>query len=603
MVAGVGVAFVAVNHILLAALLWLRQGLAPRASGLFDPHSAIVDLSLGAFGVALAALWTAAPWLIVGIVAPLGLAYRVFRVHALLGESEDRFRTLFDAAPLGMAVHGLDGAIISENRALRELLGDRDPRTLLTPADAHHLDELNAELIAGARPGYSLEQRYRLPNGDDVFTQVDTALVRDAAERPRFLISMTQDVTSRRRLEDQLAQSQKMDAIGRLAGGVAHDFNNLLTAIRGYVDFARGRVREDDHALRADLAEIDKAAERANQLTRQLLAFGRKQLLEPQVLNLNDVVCDTDAMLRRLIGENIEVVTDYGAGLGRVLADPGQLHQVIVNLVVNARDEMPDGGMLTIETANRTVSEVEAQQRGGGARAGSFVTLAVRDTGRGMDAATRAHLFEPFFTRKEVGKGTGLGLATVDGIVSQSGGFVGVESEPGRGATFTIFLPSLGAEAETALPSPEPVREPSARGTESILVVEDDDAVRRYAEAVLADAGYRVVTAPDGLTAIRRARHERVDLLLTDVIMPKLSGIELAARLDIPAVFMSGYTGDVVERHGMLGAGRRLVQKPFSAADLCRQVRAELDDAAAQPPARTSAGSPTMLEAAGAEPS
>ena len=585
--AAAAVVFVAINHVLLALMLRLARGLSLSDSALFTAESLGIDLSLAAFGVALAALWTSNPWLLPALLAPLALAHRFFGVLGRLRDTEERFQTFFDAAPVGMVVRDLGGGIVATNRALRELLGGGeqvDPRQLLAPAEAQRERELHDDLVSGARTGYAGEQRYETVAGAEVFAHSEVALVHDAGRRARFVLSMIQDVTSQKRLEEELAQAQKMEAIGRLAGGVAHDFNNLLTAISGYAGFAQHRLGEGDDALRGDLGEIVKAAERAHQLTRQLLAFGRKQIMEAQVLSLNDVVGDADTMLRRLIGENVEVVTVYGSGLGRVLADPGQLHQVIVNLVVNARDEMPDGGILTIETANRTVSPEEARRRGGDCRAGSYVTLSVRDTGRGIDAETKARLFEPFFTRKEIGKGTGLGLATVYGIVDQSGGFLEVESEPGRGAAFTVFLPSHGAAAEAAhppgpLPEPvaEPLHEPAASGFESILLVEDDDAVRRYTEAVLSDAGYHVVAAADGAAAREHARRAHFDLLLADVIMPKVSGNELAAELGLPVVFMSGYSGELVERHGMLRRGTRLLQKPFTAAELRRQVREALD--------------------------
>jgi two-component system cell cycle sensor histidine kinase/response regulator CckA len=282
-------------------------------------------------------------------------------------------------------------------------------------------------------------------------------------------------------------------------------------------------------------------------------------------------------MLRRLIGEDIEVVTVYGSGLARVQADPGQLQQVIVNLVVNARDEMPGGGTLSIETANAVVSLDEAARRGGDVQAGSFVALTIRDTGRGMDAETKARLFEPFFTRKGVGKGTGLGLATVYGIVKQSEGFIDVESEPGEGASFRICLPAV--LASVPMPAPKDVApEQTPGGVESILLVEDEDMVRRYVATVLGGAGYRVLAAAGGQEALSIAGEERVDLLLTDVVMPKISGPELAERLNLPVLYMSGYTGDLIEQHEMLQPGVAYIEKPFTAGDLKRKVRAALDE-------------------------
>jgi signal transduction histidine kinase/ActR/RegA family two-component response regulator len=406
---------------------------------------------------------------------------------------------------------------------------------------------------------------------------VDVTLVRDAGQRPEFVLSMVQDVTQHKLLEDQLRQAQKMEAIGRLAGGVAHDFNNLLTAISGYANLVLDRLRERDSHLREDVREIDKAAQRAHSLTRQLLAFSRKQLLQPQVLNFNDVVGDMDTMLRRLIGEDIEIVTVYGSGLARVQADPGQLQQVIINLVVNARDEMPGGGTLSIETANAAISPAEASRHDSDVQAGSFVTLTIRDTGRGMDEETKARLFEPFFTKKGVGKGTGLGLATVYGIVKQSGGFIDVESAPGEGAAFTIHLPAVLAQAETRVDE-ERSPEPTPGGAEAILLVEDEDMVRRFVATVLRDAGYHVLVASDGLEALRIAEADRVDLLLTDVVMPRISGPELAEKLGLPVLYMSGYTGDLIEQHEMLKPGMAYIQKPFTAGDLKRKVRTALDD-------------------------
>jgi len=289
-----------------------------------------------------------------------------------------------------------------------------------------------------------------------------------------------------------------------------------------------------------------------------------------------------DTMLRRLIGENIEVATVYGSGLARVQADPGQLQQVIINLVVNARDEMPSGGTLSIETANEIVSPDEASRHGSYMQPGSFVTLTIRDTGRGMDSETKARLFEPFFTRKGVGKGTGLGLATVYGIVKQSEGFINVESEPGEGASFTICLPAVLASVPTPAPK-ESAPEPTPGGVESILLVEDEDMVRRYVATVLGGAGYRVLAAADGQEALRIAGSEQVDLLLSDVVMPKISGPELAERLSLPVLFMSGYTGDLIEQHEMLQPGVAYIQKPFTAGDLKRKVREALDESRETP--------------------
>ena len=467
-----------------------------------------------------------------------------------------------------MIVRDLGGQIISTNPAFERMVG----------YSSDELEQIEpAKLFEESENELQPDHRFVTKDGSECWGRVDATVVRDAGQRPQFLLSMVQDVTEHKLLEDQLRQAQKMEAIGRLAGGVAHDFNNLLTAISGYTNLVLDRLRERDSDVVDDVNEIDRAAQRAHGLTRQLLAFSRKQLLQPQILSINDVVGDMDGMLRRLIGENIEVVTAYGSGLARVKADPGQLEQVILNLVVNACDEMPGGGTLSIETANVAVTAEEAARHGTEVEPGSFVTLTIRDTGRGMDAETKARMFEPFFTKKGVGKGTGLGLATVYGIVRQSGGFIDVESELGEGASFVIYLPAMLAAVEAPVETQEPAPEQAPGGTESILLVEDDDMVRRYVATVLRGAGYRVLVADGGPEAIEVARQEHVDLLVTDVVMPKISGPDLAERLDLPVLFMSGYTGALIEQHELLKPGMAYIQKPFTADELRAKVRETLD--------------------------
>jgi two-component system cell cycle sensor histidine kinase/response regulator CckA len=581
-----GVALVAINHTLLAPMLRLGRGVSLRQSGLFAFESLASDVVLAGLGIALAMVWVTNAWLVPAIIAPLLLSHRSIRLLGTARDSEARFRTMFEAAPIGMIVRDLDGTLVSTNPAFERMVGYSSKELeRIDPAgaeDANAMRQLNDELLAGTRDGYEQEQRFTAKDGSEIWGRVNVTLVRDAGKRPQYVLSMVQDVTQHKLLEDQLRQAQKMEAIGRLAGGVAHDFNNLLTAISGYSNLVLDRLRERDSDLTEDVREIDKAAQRAHSLTRQLLAFSRKQLLQPQILNLNDVVGDMDTMLRRLIGEDIEIVTAYGSGLARVQADLGQLQQVIINLVVNARDEMPGGGTLSIRTANSVVSTDEASRRGNDVQAGSFVTLTIRDTGRGMDSETKARLFEPFFTKKGVGKGTGLGLATVYGIVKQSGGFIDVESEPGEGASFTIELPAVLASVAQP-PDKEQAPEPTPGGVESILLVEDEDVVRRYVSTVLVQAGYRVLVAANGTEALRIADDERIDLLLTDVVMPKISGPELAERLRLPVLFMSGYSGDLVEQHELLQPGTAYIQKPFTAGELKRKVRVALDDARQAP--------------------
>ncbi len=406
--------------------------------------------------------------------------------------------------------------------------------------------------------------------------------IRDDAGRLTHYVGVAQDITERRRLEGQFRQAQKMEAVGRLAGGVAHDFNNLLTIINGYSEFALEHLHPSD-PLRSSIEEITKAGGRAASLTRQLLAFSRQQVLAPRVLDLNALVADVERMLRRLIGEDIDLVMLPGAELGRVKADPGQIEQILVNLAVNARDAMPDGGKLVIETANVEFDEAYARSRPV-VTPGRYVMLAMSDTGTGMDAAIQAHIFEPFFTTKEKGKGTGLGLSTVYGIVKQSGGFIWVYSEPGLGSTFKIYLPSVEDAAESVARSE--AREFPFGGSETILLVEDEEAVRALASRILQGRGYRVLECARPEDALHIAEHhqEPIDLLLTDVVLPKMSGRKIAEHLtalrpNMKVLYMSGYTDDAVVRNGVLESNTAFLQKPFTPSGLARKVREVLDAA------------------------
>jgi len=399
-------------------------------------------------------------------------------------------------------------------------------------------------------------------------------VVRDITERERARAEQKQ-------LETQLRQSQKMESIGQLAGGVAHDFNNLLSVIISYTNFAIQSVREGD-PLRDDLEQVKQAGERATALTRQLLAFSRKQLLAPEAVDLNRVVTGIERMLRRLLGEDIDIDVRLADELGTTLADPGQLEQLLMNLVVNARDAMPQGGTLTIETTNLELSEQDVASRGAG-KVGAYVRLGVTDTGCGMNAATRERIFEPFFTTKGLGKGTGLGLSTVFGIVKQSGGDICVKSEEGHGTTFEILLPRVDA---TASGGRRKHTSQVTRGTETVLIVEDEVAVRKIAERILRSAGYTVLSAPSGGDALLLCEKHGAELklLLTDVVMPQMSGRELADRLgktwpELKVVFMSGYTDDAISQHGVLAPGTHFVGKPFAAGELTRKVREALDAA------------------------
>ena len=393
------------------------------------------------------------------------------------------------------------------------------------------------------------------------------------------ILGISTDITDRRMLEEQLLQAQKMDAIGQLAGGIAHDFNNLLTAILVYADLLPTQLESKSHTLES-IDEIRKAGERAAGLTRQLLAFSRRQVLEPKVLDVNALILNLEKMLRRLIGEDVELVTDLDPRVGRVRADSGQIEQVLMNLAVNARDAMPKGGKLTIETRNIDTSGPLPEGRV--MKSGSYVLISVTDTGIGMSADTRSHMFEPFFTTKERGKGTGLGLATVYGIVKQSQGYIWVVSEPKQGAHFEICLPRVESPLED-LAASEPT-EHHVLGTETVLLAEDEDAVRSFARKVLEASGYKVLEADCGEKALEAAERckDPIGLLLTDVIMPGMSGPELAARLTtflprIQVVYMSGYTDDAIVRQGLIAEKGRFLQKPFTADILIKKVKEAVD--------------------------
>jgi two-component system cell cycle sensor histidine kinase/response regulator CckA len=503
--------------------------------------------------------------------------------EAALSASEAHYRLLFERNPNPLYVYdkGTLKFLAVNDVMVRHYGYSREEFLGMTLEDIRPHEEVSRlrKELAQVEEGLfeAGEWRHRKKDG----TIVDVEITRHTltfAGRPAGLV-MALDVTRRKSLENQLLQAQKMEAIGRLAGGVAHDFNNLLTIIFGSSDVLLEDLSRD-YPHRAEVEEIMKAARRAASLTRQLLAFSRRQLLEPQVLDLNTLVTNLEGMLRRLIGEDVEFRTVLTPARGTVLADPGQLEQVIMNLAVNARDAMPQGGKLTIETAAADLDEAYAHAHVP-VRAGSYMMLAVSDTGTGMDAEIKARLFEPFFTTKEMGKGTGLGLATVYGIVKQSGGYIWVYSELGRGTTFKIYLPRIEADPEPLAPKPAPV---SLRGSETVLVVEDEEAVRSLIRTVLETRGYVVMAAEGGEEALRLANaHDGViHLLVTDVVMPGMSGRDLAQHLaplrrEMKALYLSGYTDDAIVQHGVLEPGIAFLQKPFTPQGLARKVREVLD--------------------------
>ena len=487
---------------------------------------------------------------------------------------------------------GFHGVWVSDNitrfigYSVEEALADGWWIAGVHPDDMERTLEAQNEL---ARTGRMVsEYRFRDRSGKYRWMRDESRVVGDIFGEGAEVVGVWVDVTERRQLEEQFRQAQKMEAVGRLAGGVAHDFNNLLTAITGYSDLLLLDLDPDD-VRRQDVAEIKRAAVAAADLTRQLLAFSRRQVLAPRIIDLNAVVSGAHKLLGRLIGEDVKIETVLDPALAAVRADPGQMEQVLMNLAVNARDAMPNGGRLTIETANVMVAAEFAPERPGPA-AGPHVVMAVSDTGMGMDEATKARIFEPFFTTKEIGKGTGLGLATVYGIVKQSDGFIWVYSEPGKGSTFKIYLPQVNEPPESLESAERPIR--SLRGTETIMVAEDTAAVRAVVRDVLERHGYTVVEAATGREAAQLAgrRPGGIDLLVTDVVMPELSGGDLVRELravmpDLKVLYMSGYTDDAVLRQGMLEPGADFIQKPFRPDDLARRIRDLLDAPATPPPA------------------
>jgi two-component system, cell cycle sensor histidine kinase and response regulator CckA len=516
------------------------------------------------------------------------------QVEDALRDSESRFRDIFERSTIGKSMTGSDGKILKVNQAFADMLGlsieELQRVTLFEithPDDVVKSRECLRSLLVGERMSYRMEKRYKHRDGHWVFSDTSATLLRNGQGDLRYIIVSVVDISARKqfeaereKLEEQLRISQRMEGIGRLAGGIAHDFNNLLSVILCSTDFALESAREDDR-VREELLEVKKAGERAAALTRQLLAFSRKQVLQPVALDLNQIVVGIEKMLHRILGEDIDYMQVLAPDLGVVWADPGQIEQVLMNLIVNARDAMPAGGKLTLETSNVELDEDYAA-RHVAVKPGAYVQLVVTDTGCGMDATTKARLFEPFFTTKEQGKGTGLGLSTVYGIVKQSGGNIWVYSELGLGTTFKIYLPRLES-AVAAAPMIKAAMTCTV-GTETILVVEDEEAIREIAKRILYLAGYTVLAAAnaDDALLICKAHQGKIHLLLTDVVMPQMGGRMLAERLTlacpgIKVLYMSGYTDDAIAHHGTLDAKTHFIAKPFSAAELTKKVREVLD--------------------------
>jgi len=509
-------------------------------------------------------------------------------VQENLRRSELNFRSLVMNAPYGICRCDSTGKILDANPAFIAMLGYSEAEQLI----GQHVHSLYAETdqwfdladyLRASTPFRGLTAEWKRKDGTTTSVRVSGRAVTNGKKEDVVFELFAEDVTERRALEQQLRQSQKMEAVGRLAGGIAHDFNNLLMVISGYSEFLLERLGNQPE-LRGPAQEIASASERASSLTRQLLAFSRKQMLAPKIVNLNGIVTENLKMLTRMIGEDIDLVMVPATNLWPVRADAGQIEQVIMNLAVNARDAMPSGGKLTIETSNVTLDEEYARFRAP-LRPGEYVLLALSDNGGGMDTETQSHIFEPFFTTKGP-KGTGLGLSTVYGIIKQSGGYIWVQSELGKGTTFQIYLPRVAAIGEPVVAQVAAATETRAvePGTETILVVEDEANLRYLARQYLEKQGYKVIEAADGAVAMQIAvAHEGViHLLLTDVIMPGMNGRELAQRIseirpNVKVLYMSGYTENVVGHNGMLDAGVRLLQKPFNLRDLKSKVREVLD--------------------------
>ena len=507
---------------------------------------------------------------------------QIVHIRRQVLEQEKLFRLITENAGDMIAVLDSNGNRLYASPSYEKVLGYNSQELLGSALDQIHPEDrvLVDEAAREARQtgfGRRIEYRMRHKDGTWRYLESTASAIRDDDSVFEKLVVVNRDITARRGLEEQFRQAQKMEAVGRLSGGIAHDFNNLLGVIIGYAEILQDRSPATD---REAVEEIVKAGQRAATLTRQLLAFSRQQVLEPKVVDLNHIVSDTEKMLKRLVGEDISFVTRLEPQLGTVKADPGQIGQILMNLVVNARDAMPQGGELVIETANVVMDEVFVRRYPYPVKTGSYAQLAITDTGVGMDLETQTHIFEPFFTTKGKDAGTGLGLATVYGVVKQSGGYIEAISEPGMGTTFKIFLPRVD-EVVTPVHAPEP--ELRLEGNETILLVEDEVALRGLTEQLLTSLGYKVLGAALGAEALALAEGVgNIDLLLTDVVMPDMNGRALAQQLvpthpQIKVIYMSGYTGQAVGNHGIIHPDGVFLPKPFTREILASKIRQTLD--------------------------
>ncbi|HEY6903002.1 MAG TPA: PAS domain S-box protein [Candidatus Acidoferrales bacterium] len=512
---------------------------------------------------------------------------QIFRIRHELVRREELFRLISENAADMIAVVDANGKRLYNSPAYERILGYTTEELQSTssldqvhPDDRHLVEEAAGEARTRG-VGRTIQYRMRHKDGSWHVLESGASAVLNSHGDVEKLIIVNRDVTARKNLEEQFRQAQKMEAVGRLSGGVAHDFNNLLGVIIGYAEFLQERL-DPENTFRGSVDEILNAGKRAAALTRQLLAFSRQQVLDPKVIDLNGAVSDMEKLLRRLIGEDVALSTQLASDLGRVKADQGQLEQVVMNLAVNARDAMPQGGKLIIATENMIMDDVFVRQYPYPVQPGPYVCLSVTDSGIGMDAETKARAFEPFFTTKEKGKGTGLGLSTVYGVVKQSGGYIDIFSSPGAGTTFKIYLPRVDEAVKLSAPSQGGAG--SFDGNETILLAEDEASLRRLTRATLEQSGYKVLEAKDGVEALAlsEAFDLPIDLLLTDVVMPGMGGRALAQELtrrrpEIRVVYMSGYTGQGVGTQGPIDLGSDFLSKPFSRVVLARKIREALD--------------------------
>jgi two-component system cell cycle sensor histidine kinase/response regulator CckA len=546
------------------------------------------------YGISVAWLGTATILVSASVILGLGIiaflldrrySARAAALQAATTHYQQFLRQVIDTTPHLIFVKDWDGRYVLANEAVanfhgttvESIIGKRDGDFSFKSDEVERFLRDDREVMSSQQAAFIAEEPATMGKTGEIrwFQTVKVPLLSSDGSM-RQVLGVATDITERKHLEEQFRQAHKMEAVGRLAGGVAHDFNNVLTIIRAQTEFLLADLEGDD-ARKADVLEIQNAADRAAAFTRQLLAFSRRQLLQPVVLELNAVITGTEMMLRRLVGEDVVLLTKLHSDLPRISADPGQLQQVLLNLVVNARDAMPRGGTLLIETAAVELDEHYPRQHRT-AKPGVHVVLAVTDTGCGMDPATRSRIFEPFFTTKEPGKGTGLGLSTVYGIVKQSGGHIWVYSEPGRGTTFKLYFPPHYGAARPS--EPERTAAPPLGSGATILLVEDERPVRSTVRRLLERHGYKVLEAANGLDALSliAARNGEINLVLSDMVMPGMGGIELAGRVraispSLPVLLMTGYTEEAITRAGDRPIDEQIIEKPFTLHTMLEKVR------------------------------